>query len=121
MPSIVVRAAAKMSHQNSCQSRFSVAYLVIEDFQDRECEEMLAVSLSLYRHVSRFGGVSGKSGALLLLLAVFAQKCHGSSVRACNVRRATLQGSNLYGVYYYGQTPICGFSHQFLRVFCSFL
>ena len=38
------RVAADFDGQNSCQSRFSSVHLVLEEFQERESKEMLAIS-----------------------------------------------------------------------------
>ena len=51
---------AEIDYRNSCQSPFSGMYLVFEVFQEGEFKEMLAILISLCKHVSRFWGVSDK-------------------------------------------------------------
>ena len=41
-----------ISYQNSCQSRFPGVYLVFEVLEEREFQEMLAISYLVYGRVS---------------------------------------------------------------------
>ena len=60
-------AAAEIHYENSCQSRFSAVYLVVVCFMKGTLRKYRQLPISFCRRVSRFWGVSDKSGAFLFL------------------------------------------------------